>query len=869
MSRWISLFLLLLFSLAPSADARAVPPGVPYTGHLVDGGGAPFSGLTDVEATAFATADSGAPIWGPIVFAAVTVEGGRFEVVLDAVDAPLADALQGLDSAYFAFRIRPQGQDWIALEGRQRLGSVGFAYQADNAERLGGVDAADFPTAAEMDGVYAKASGLASVAASGDYADLTGRPNLSGYALTNDLAGVCFSGSYDDLVDQPNLAVFVTTDALAIVATSGNYSDLINRPDLSVYALTADVAMVATTGQYTDLAGKPDLSVYATTSSLATVATTGDYLDLIGAPDPNAFVQRDGSKALIGDLDLDRHVVLNAALHPSPTAPANPSIGQGWFDTAKQSLMVYTDTGWQPVGGPVALPDDGLAAVSNGVLTNVFTSTVASDTLPLDIPDNYPPGVVASLTIDDSGTLRSLSVHVAITHPDASELLVVLTVPGGQQFALHDGGLGTTGGLDAVWPPTGLVTGDLASLRGISPSGTWTVSVIDGVYSGGAPGSVVGTVDAFEMTYDILRDGEAEVGGTLTVDGRDVGTEVATLRAALGELRQRIDESWCSANCGPLTFGNGCTEPLCDGIGHSCGPGNAKLDFAPCSEGACIAGECLPPCGQLGVPCPSSFACTPDGNCENPTTGEVRIPAGTFWMGCNSTLDAECNSDELAQHEVTLPTYTIDRQEVTAAEYKVCVEAGACSLPSTTGGDYGNYDVAIRQGHPINFVTWSQAAEYCAWDGKAPATQRLCTEAEWERAARGGCETIDGDCKTGMRKYPWGQVDPTCDYSNFRIDNGGYYCEPGGRTAHVGSHPAGDSPYGVQDMAGNVAEWVGDWYSSSYAADPVTAPLGPATGTARFARGGGGASFASSLRCSARPTGVGAPWIGFRCCRSW
>ncbi|TNF24078.1 MAG: hypothetical protein EP329_25820 [Deltaproteobacteria bacterium] len=855
--RWVFVALVCVVGWAPGA-ALAVPPGVPYSGYLEDAAGTPYEGALDVEATLFDVADGGDALWGPVVLAGVTAVGGHFEVVLDDAGAPLGEALAGLGDAYFAFRVKPAGEDWIALEGMQRLGSVAFAHHAGNAERLGGVDAAEFLTSDEIAGTYAKASDLAAVATSGDYADLTNRPDLSGYALTADLAGVCFSGSYNDLVGEPDLSVFVTIDALAAVATTGSYADLTNRPDLSVYALTSNLSVVATTGQYADLLGKPDLSVYAPLSSLATVAMSGSYFDVLGAPDPDALVWRDGSKALTGDLDLAGHALKNAALHPSADPPSDPVVGQLWFDTATQVLRVYTDARWQGISGSVSLPPDGLSTVSNGTLTNVFTAGGTSTDVPIDIPDNYPPGVVASLTIDDSGTLRSLSVHVAITHPEATELRLVLTAPGGEEFVLHDSGAGTSGGLDATWPPTALVTGDFAVLVGTSPAGAWTLSVADVVYSGGAPGDIAGQMTDFSVTYEVLRDDEVAVNGTLTVNGEDVAGELASLQTELAQLQETVAESWCAVNCGPETTPNECVEARCDGASRACAfdpvPDGTACSLGHCSNGACV-------CGSLGTDCPPSFECTNDEFCENAATGEIWVPAGDFWMGCNAaTEQCQPDADYLPQHLVTLDSYAVDRHEITSEEYGACVAAGACQPPNS--GSLATYGQPAKAQHPVNYVNWAHADTYCAWSGKPQGVQRLCTEAEWERAARGGCETITGNCVDGMRAFPWGEDDPTPELANY----GGNV----GETTVVGTYsPAGDSPYGAQDMGGNVWEWVRDWYGV-YPDYPVTNPTGPGTGTYHILRGGHWGLPASGMRTSGRvhPPSYAAYDVGFRCCRT-
>jgi len=258
----------------------------------------------------------------------------------------------------------------------------------------------------------------------------------------------------------------------------------------------------------------------------------------------------------------------------------------------------------------------------------------------------------------------------------------------------------------------------------------------------------------------------------------------------------------------------------------------------------------------------------------NVATNEVWVPAGDFWMGCNSVLDQQCTDDERPQHLVTLSAYSIDATEVTAAAYRACFDAGVCTQPSTTGGIYGTFDIAGgKQDHPINYVSWNQATTFCAWSGKPAGVQRLCTEAEWEKAARGGCDTVAGDCSDGsqMRKYPWdagdgsAPIEPSCGDGLAHYD----YCPAS--TLPVGSHTSGVSPYGAQDMAGSVAEWVNDWYShGTYPSTPESDPLGPANGTYHVHRGGSRASTNATVRASKRQnSGPGAGGtLGFRCCRA-
>ncbi|HOE35759.1 MAG: formylglycine-generating enzyme family protein [Chloroflexi bacterium] len=178
---------------------------------------------------------------------------------------------------------------------------------------------------------------------------------------------------------------------------------------------------------------------------------------------------------------------------------------------------------------------------------------------------------------------------------------------------------------------------------------------------------------------------------------------------------------------------------------------------------------------------------------------EVLIPAGTFTTGClqghNGGFD--CPDDELPSRRISLDAYYIDKFEVTNRQYALCVADGGCPEPAylysaSRVSYYGNPDYAD---YPAANISWTEAAAYCAWAGV-----RLPTEFEWEKAARG----------TDLRAYPWGDSEPSCDKANAKDERRGSNCV--GDTLPVGSLPEGASPYGVMDMAGNVWEWVQDWY---------------------------------------------------------
>jgi serine/threonine-protein kinase len=226
----------------------------------------------------------------------------------------------------------------------------------------------------------------------------------------------------------------------------------------------------------------------------------------------------------------------------------------------------------------------------------------------------------------------------------------------------------------------------------------------------------------------------------------------------------------------------------------------------------------------------------------------VYVPAGEFEMG-----STEGNDDEKPVHTVALDGFWIDQTEVSNAQYVRCVEAGDCSPPRESGSTtrdpyYGN---STYEDYPVIYVSWRQAADYCAWAGG-----RLPTEAEWEYAARGG----DG------RTYPWGDGAPDCSKANYRGVDG--LCV--GDTSGVGSYPAGASWCGALDMAGNVWEWVADWYGG-YPSGRQVNPTGPSSGEYRGLRGGSWLDSRNHARCAFRNWGrVLTHWydhVGFRCAR--
>ncbi len=230
------------------------------------------------------------------------------------------------------------------------------------------------------------------------------------------------------------------------------------------------------------------------------------------------------------------------------------------------------------------------------------------------------------------------------------------------------------------------------------------------------------------------------------------------------------------------------------------------------------------------------------------------VPGGEFMMGCYEA-PGTCDDDNEYIHFIYLDSYYIDTYEVTNAQYAKCVAGAGCAPPSNTASNTRPfyYDNSSFKDYPVLSVSWEDAMDYCLWAGK-----RLPTEAEWEKAGRG---TGNG------RIYPWGDQHPDCSMVNGFNTWMGESCMDD--TTQVGSYPLGSSPYGVLDMAGNVAEWVSDWYQVDYYWNsPASNPQGPLSGTEKILRGGSWSSDLNSLQLADRwpqYPDVEYNWAGFRC----
>jgi len=228
-------------------------------------------------------------------------------------------------------------------------------------------------------------------------------------------------------------------------------------------------------------------------------------------------------------------------------------------------------------------------------------------------------------------------------------------------------------------------------------------------------------------------------------------------------------------------------------------------------------------------------------------------------MGASDDPDAL--QREQPQHTVTLRPFWMDETEVSNDQYRLCVEAGVCTEPANYATDNVTpYDDPARGNHPVVFVTWTQADAYCRWQADETGWNvHLPTEAQWEK-------TASWDPNGGpKRRYPWGDEAP--DETRLNYLGSGL-----GRPAAVGGYPQGASACGVLDMAGNVWEWVSDWYNSDYydTADLPPNPTGPIQGTNKIMRGGSCGYGARYVRTTHREVAgdfekAKSDALGFRC----
>ncbi|HMJ56110.1 MAG TPA: SUMF1/EgtB/PvdO family nonheme iron enzyme [Polyangiaceae bacterium] len=286
----------------------------------------------------------------------------------------------------------------------------------------------------------------------------------------------------------------------------------------------------------------------------------------------------------------------------------------------------------------------------------------------------------------------------------------------------------------------------------------------------------------------------------------------------------------CPASCAPVKSG---------GVGVQFIYGCPTIGGQPDGGTGIPDGGAPPPPDSAG---PADATPPPDTSIDaGGMASMVPIIGGSFQMGCLPT-DLACNPDETPYHSVDVSDFSIDETEVTQGAYDVCIRAGICVAPPCS-----SWQPTTKANWPVACVNWTEANNYCSW-----LKRRLPTEAEWEIAAHGSAGFI----------YPWGNQTPDCTRANFML------CSFNSSQS-VRSFIAGKSVFNAYDMAGNVGEWVSDWYGA-YDIPPAPNPTGPPSGTLRVVRGGDYQSQSSVLRASHRiaidPI-TRVDDIGFRCAK--
>ncbi len=393
-----------------------------------------------------------------------------------------------------------------------------------------------------------------------------------------------------------------------------------------------------------------------------------------------------------------------------------------------------------------------------------------------------------------------------------------------------------------------------------------------------------------EVEVEVVDPGECVTNGDCGAAADPCVERVCVDRSCVSRAREEgascDDGDRCTAE--GQCRGGACVDapPVVDGT--SCDDDALVCNGVPtCQGGVCTIA--LPPaCPPPDNPCASAMVCSEEGGgrcvdvpgedgiaCKGPSEvpdadlwqcsagvcvppDMVFVPGGVFQMGCPEP--DYCDLDNQPAHEVRLSPFAIDRTEVSEGTFRRCRDdADGVGMRCRPRNAEGSSSLsAASDAMPVRFIDWSQAEAVCAYQGK-----RLCSEAEWEHAARG----------TGAAFYPWGNLPPTCARATFF--EGGPGCGTG-VPSEVGVKAQGASPFGVLDMSGNVLEWCADFYRSDVYADRAgTTPRDPIEGfsgsNGHVVRGGGFRDGVTPLRVfvrSAESSETQREDIGARCCVS-
>ncbi|BBM87224.1 serine/threonine-protein kinase pkn1 [Candidatus Uabimicrobium amorphum] len=256
---------------------------------------------------------------------------------------------------------------------------------------------------------------------------------------------------------------------------------------------------------------------------------------------------------------------------------------------------------------------------------------------------------------------------------------------------------------------------------------------------------------------------------------------------------------------------------------------------------------------------PAGVAKLPEGYVNDKDNSELCfVPRGYFLMGAKEVY---AKMDEQPQNKIYLSSYFIDKYPVTWRQFKEYLKAKYGWLKWR--GYMPEVPWKTRDDEPVVNISWQEAMKYAAWAGKT-----LPTEAQWEKAAKGGLFLDQSQTQKNpypQRHYPWGNASPQVDQS-FRANFSQTNLQ---QTTSVSMYNEGKSPYGCMDMAGNVMEWCSDWYKKNYYRHIASKnPQGPAAGKEKVVRGGAWNTPALALKNTRRchfPVKVQETHIGFRC----